>query len=204
MAQSFIRGSAPARKAGVWRHRAAIVLAVGISWASPAVVQGQTCEPQGVPVTTPSQDFAVNQDGTVLHKKTGLVWMRCSLGQTWDGATCTGTVSEYDWRRALQARVDLNTAGGYAGQTDWRVPNIKELGTIFEMQCYEPAINLSMFPATPVLRYWSSTPDFRHPAARALFVNFRNGYTDDAWVGDAHALRLVRGGGAYDSFDKKR
>jgi hypothetical protein len=29
-------------------------------------------------------------EGTVIDSATGLMWMRCSLGQTWVNSTCTG------------------------------------------------------------------------------------------------------------------
>jgi len=29
-------------------------------------------------------------NGTALDTKTGLLWMRCLVGQTWTGSTCSG------------------------------------------------------------------------------------------------------------------
>ncbi len=35
------------------------------------------------------KDFIPQGNGTVIDKRTGLQWMRCSLGQEWTGETCT-------------------------------------------------------------------------------------------------------------------
>lgn len=37
---------------------------------------------------TTTSDFIDNQNGTVTQKTTGLIWQRCSIGQTWNGSTC--------------------------------------------------------------------------------------------------------------------
>ena len=191
----------------ITRLGAIVVGAIGLGGALGAVpvafAQGHACDINTISATAPNEDFAPSGDGTVLHKGTQLIWMRCSLGQKWNGTTCAGEAKEYTWKGALQAVVGFNASGGFASKNDWRLPNIKELGSIVEIQCRLPAINVSMFPATPPWRFWSSTPDFRHPADRGLFVNFLNGYTDDAWVEDLHAVRLVRGGAGEAAFDAK-
>ena len=66
--------------------------------------------------------LTINNDGTVTDPNTGLTWMRCAMGQTWDGSTCTGTASTYtfDQANALSGTVT------FAGQNDWRIPNIRE------------------------------------------------------------------------------
>jgi len=75
-----------------------------------------------------AKTYTDNGDGTVTDPTTGLQWMRCSMGQTWDGvnSTCTGTASTYtfDQANALTGTVT------FAGQSDWRVPTIQELQTI--------------------------------------------------------------------------
>lgn len=114
----------------------------------------QTCK-DNITLTTPDSRFTDNGNGTVTDKQTNLVWMRCALGQTWEGATCTGSATTYTWQQTLQ------TAEGYtfAGSNAWRVPNIKELASIVEDACYDPAINQTIFPATPSNQFWTSSPN---------------------------------------------
>ena len=130
------------------------VLAITLLWGVGGVnTHAQTCNDYITP-TTPSQRFIDNGDGTVTDKYTGLIWMRCSLGQTWDGATCTGVAGTYTWQQALQV------AAGYtfAGSSAWRVPDKKQLISISERACRHPAINLEIFPQTLDRdHYWTSS-----------------------------------------------
>ena len=128
---------------------------------TPALAQASDCENNNLQPTTPSSDFEILGDGaTVLHKPTNLVWSRCNLGQTWNGSTCNGDADETTWQEALEEVATLNASGALAGQDDWRVPNIKELGSIVERCKRSPAINEEIFPENPGNNTWSSTP---HP-----------------------------------------
>ncbi len=94
----------------------------------------QTCKTDSITATTPDSRFEILAGGSeVKDKRTGLIWQRCSLRQTWDGSTCTGTAKSYNWQQALSQAQALGN--GY------RLPNIKELQSIVEQQCYNPAIN---------------------------------------------------------------
>lgn len=122
----------------------------------PVVSQAQSCT-SGFPATTPTARFTDHNDGTVTDSKTGLMWKRCSEGQSWVSGTCTGTSPTYRWQQALQQAQTVNNSGGFAGQTDWRLPNIKELASIVERGCADPSINKIVFPATPSDLFMSSS-----------------------------------------------
>jgi hypothetical protein len=107
----------------------------------------QTCNKRITP-STPDTRFSVSGD-EVTDLQTGLIWQRCSVGQRWDGTTCSGDTTRHNWSEALAM------AAG-----DWRLPNIKELMSIVETACVNPAVNLTVFPfpATASFKYWSSSP----------------------------------------------
>ncbi len=159
----------------------------GNSLAVRLVRAGQACSFD--PLNTPTTDFVDNKDGTVTHKKTGLMWQRCSIGQTWNGTTCTGSASKMTWSKATKQTSTL------AGQNDWRLPTQNELKTIIEYNNVNPAINLSVFPNTPGDgAFWSASVLADDPGY-AWIVFFNNGSMFDADKNDNDdEVRLVRGG----------
>lgn len=48
-------------------------------------------------VAVAGRRYVLHVDGTVTDTRTGLMWMRCCVGQTWDGATCRGEARKMDW-----------------------------------------------------------------------------------------------------------
>lgn len=151
--------------------------------------------------STPSADFTDNGNGTVTHAKTGLMWKQCVEGLS--GAACaTGAATEMTWSNALAAA----EFSSFAGFTDWRLPNLKELHSIVETCGYSPAINQSMFPATPAPGFgsvfWSASTYTPSPGNAWVFV-FGNG----GGVGTSKASlifsRLVRSGQFFDGFDSQ-
>ena len=72
--------------------------------------------------------FYASKDGSMVwDEATGLVWARCSLGQTWTGRTCAGDASKHTFEDAQAAAKRLNAAGGLGGAKDWVVPAIRQL-----------------------------------------------------------------------------
>ena len=88
-----------------------------------------------------TSSFTDNGDSTVTDTKTRLVWQQSTSG------------SGMNWESALSSCEGLTLAS----QSDWRLPNIKELGSIVDTSEYNPAIDETYFPATQSSDYWSST-----------------------------------------------
>ncbi|MGR0481011.1 MAG: Lcl C-terminal domain-containing protein [Candidatus Electronema sp. V4] len=104
-----------------------------------------------LPSTT--SHFLDKGDGTVVDGQAKLMWKKCLEGLS--GTTCsTGTVLTFDWAGALSL-----SGTSFATYSDWRLPNIKELQSIVEEQCDNPAINATVFPNVPAAsQAWSSSP----------------------------------------------
>lgn len=157
-------------------------------------VYAQTCEDLIVP-STPDVRFQDNGDGTVTDLYHGLVWKRCVEGLS--GTDCSnGVAAAFNWQEALLSVESINAAGGYAGYTDWRLPNIKELASLVEVQCISPAINKTVFPAsqsdTLSLDHWSSTHHV-HWMDDSWVVNFDVGSVYHKSRQSTALVRLVRG-----------
>ncbi len=165
------------------RRTLAALLLVGASAAC-----AQTCR-NDIPATAPDERFTANADGTVSDAATGLRWKRCSEGQAWDGATCTGSATSHTWQAALQ----LADGAIYAGSSDWRLPNKNELESLVELRCYSPAINATFFPATPSSGFWSASP-YANNSGYAWYVYFSNGGVSSHYKANALPVRLVRAG----------
>ena len=160
----------------------------------PLALQAQTCKPESIPATTPNSRYVDQGDGTVTDKTTGLMWKRCAEGQYWDvlAATCKGNAYQMNWLVALK-RSDINNQLLFAGKTDWRVPSIKELASLVEEQCIEPAINLTIFPATEPTLFWSSSPLVNAYAGHVWLIQFRDGNDIRNRKDITASVRLVRG-----------
>ena len=156
----------------------------------------QICKEDSINQTTDPDRFVIHDDGTVTDAQTGLMWSVCAIGQTYNEGTCAGAARSMDWNAALQAAQTVNSAGGIAGHTGWRLPNIKELGSLVEYQCHSPAINLEVFPDTPNSTFWSSTPYPGNGAdgapAQARSIYFATGSDLTPSVQALRNARLVR------------
>ncbi len=155
------------------------------------------CNNENAAILATTAHLQDNGDGTVSDAKTGLVWKKCSEGQSWNAASnsCDSSAVTYNWQGALQQAQDVNAglAGENLGKTDWRVPNIKELASLVEQKCWNPAINVFVFPSTPSSSYWSSSPDANN-SSYAWFVNFDGGYGFAVNKYNFRYVRLVRSG----------
>lgn len=159
----------------------------------PIISEAQVCKTASILATTPSNELIDNGDGTVTDMGTGLMWKQCAEGLS--GLACEiGTVAQhYAWQDAF-TQVQIVNGVGFASYKDWRLPNIKELRSIVERQCYEPAINLVRFPNTVNDAFWSASPYsgniYRDGDNNVWFVDFSYGY--DRWEPKNSPLLEVR------------
>ncbi len=127
-----------------------------------------------------TQNLTDNGNGTVTDSGTLLTWQQ-------------GENSLMAWETALTYCEGLSLAG----QTDWRLPNIKELFSLVDDTRYNPSINTTYFPSTGSKyygAYWSSTTNAGHPSV-AQYVSFGNAYTGVIYdKASSLYVRCVRGG----------
>ena len=149
--------------------------------------------------------FTDNGNGTVTDTVTRLIWQRCDLSLEMKVANSCSTVGSqyisYSWKGALSEVTKFNITENAAGRpATWRLPNIKELATIVDMNCTNMAIDTKAFP-DPSTTYWTSTPVIQFDVIAtginqrqngAWIVDFRTGVEDQTAVDTATSVRLVR------------
>lgn len=71
-------------------------------------------------------------------------------GLSWQATISSDSIS---WEEALQYAESSN----YGGFNDWRLPNIKELQTLTQVDLSNPCLSASLFNGISVAPFWSST-----------------------------------------------
>ena len=96
--------------------------------------------------------YTDNGDGTVTDNLTGLMWVKDpgQIGGPWG---YSGYPYQMSWYDAIYNCENLD----YAGYSDWRLPNIRELQSLVDYGRYGPAIDYYTFPNVQTSGYWSST-----------------------------------------------
>jgi len=122
---------------------------------------GQDGEHQ-IGMAWPNPRFIDRSDGTVLDRLTSLMWTK-------NAQQIKGTMK---WGHALAACNNLN----FAGYTDWRLPNAKELLSLIDYEQHDPALCAGHpFDKVQFLFYWTSTTYDAIPS-HAWGVYICNGY----------------------------
>jgi hypothetical protein len=132
---------------------------------------------------TVSAPGPVNEE-VVTDNITGLMWVRDANGR---GCNYYGGI--LTWEAAIAFCENLS----FAGYSDWRLPNVRELQSIVDYGSSGPPINLTYFPNTYPVGYWSSTT-FTPNTGNAWIVFFYNGDVLSEIKDSAYNVRPVRGG----------
>lgn len=151
----------------------------------------QTCR-NNIEESTPTSRFVFNDNGTVTDTETEITWMRCAMGQQWNGKTCTGKAREYSWQEARDAVAQLNS-NTFGEPTSWRLPLVPELASIVERKCFEPRVNLSVFPATPSKAFWTGMKRKGSPEL-AYAIDFGQGKVTPSKKTSRGPVRLMHDG----------
>jgi hypothetical protein len=110
--------------------------------------------------------------GAVVTGPTSQTWLRCPVGQTWDGTglVCTGTATTHTWYQAINACAALNV-GAFQGRTGWRLPFISELSASADPDAVAAPYVDSAFTMPTETRFWSNTGQ---DSSNAYAMNFAN------------------------------
>lgn len=149
-----------------------------------------------------AREYEDNGDGTITDRKTGLVWEKKS-----DDGGINDKDNTYTWTEALTVFIPaLNSGGGFAGHTDWRLPNINELASIVDYGQIDPALPPEFkTPCNPSCSatvcscgtphyHWSSTTSVPYPPYTGAWqVSFYDGYTSPFRKDSELSVRAVRG-----------
>ncbi len=157
-------------------------------------------------------DFVDKADGTIYDNATNLAWMKYDSGsETFQSLRINGALN---WENALSFCENIN----YAGMSNWRLPNAKELQSIVDYTkspdtSSSAAIN-DLFVSTSIKNgnnqvdfpfYWSSTThlDGRDLGSTAVYIAFGRamGYMSDRRTSTTK-LMDVHGAGAQRSDPK--
>ncbi|MCC6847377.1 MAG: DUF1566 domain-containing protein [Deltaproteobacteria bacterium] len=158
-----------------------------------------------------ARSFTDNGDGTITDNTTGLMWEKKSddgsihdkdnaytWGMTSPPYTMNGTM-------VTTFLAGLNGGGGFAGHTDWRIPNVNELQSLANYQNVNPAVapafntacaascTVTTCSCTQSNYYWSSTT-YQYAPGNAWYVNFNVGYVFADFKSNDFYVRAVRGG----------
>lgn len=132
--------------------------------------------------------FLNNADGTVTDSCTGLMW-QTDTGNT-NGDEQVTSADAVTWDNAVIWCSDLV----FAGHSDWRLPDVRELMSIVDYGNAKPACNSAYFNAILGI-YWTNTEYSADRINQAWRIDLRDGY--DGYIGFAGKgnlgfLRAVR------------
>lgn len=144
-------------------------------------------------VAWPVTRFVDNQDGTVLDRLSGLVWMKNA-----------GCFAASDWSSALGAANRL--ASGACGLSDgssagqWRMPNANELESLVDVSQANPALagGHPFANVNQATAYWTSTT-YTALTLNAMAIRFSDGRWINGSASTDGSILLAAGEGSFNN-----
>jgi len=145
--------------------------------------------------------YTDNGDGTITDNNTKLVWEKKSA----DGGIHDVNAG-YPWADAFAVHIDALNTASFAGHSDWRLPNVRELQSIVNYENFNPSVssefNNNCTSGAPTVltgscttasQYWASSTSARAPAF-GWAVIFNDGLVGEFSKAFVFRARAVRGG----------
>jgi hypothetical protein len=145
--------------------------------------------------------YVDNGDGTIIDLNTGLMWAKKSD----DGAVHDKDLT-HSWDNAFAVYVATLNASGFAGHSDWRMPNVKELESIVNFEQSLPSVSAPFdtgcmlgcsvltCSCTASSPHWTSSSQAGSPT-QAWEVTFVDGGANvSTKLTSNRSVRAVRGG----------
>lgn len=128
--------------------------------------------------------YTDNGNGTVTDKKTGLMWVKDGTSAGCNG----GDVAQ--WPKAVAFCENLV----FAGHSDWRLPDRKDLMSIVDRGQSGLSVNATYFPNTHGSSYWTSTKNYPDSDYAWSILFFYGGVPGYDMTDNYHYVRCVRAG----------
>ena len=139
-------------------------------------------------ISLSSESRFIVKDHIVVDLEHKIEWLRCSVGQRWDGNKCSGEIVNLSLDLVPEA---INIANEQLGG-NWRLPSKAELTSIVCKSCPSPKINGEIFPNTDNAPYWTSNRSIFN-SKFYVSVNFHTGFSFNRFSPIKElAVRLVR------------
>ena len=130
----------------------------------------------------------VTKEHIVVDLERQIEWLRCSVGQRWNGSQCSGNIINLSLDMVPKALEIANEQLGGG----WRLPSKAELKSIVCKECPSPKIDKEIFPNTDNAPYWTGDQSIFNSKFH-VSVNFHTGFSFNRFSPIKElAVRLVR------------
>ncbi len=130
----------------------------------------------------------ITKEHIVVDLEHQIEWLRCSVGQRWNGNECSGKIVNLSLDMVPKA---LDIANEQLGG-EWRLPSQSELKSIVCKECSSPKIDENIFPNTDNAPYWTGDQSIFN-SKFYVSVNFHTGFSFNRFSPIKElAVRLVR------------